>query len=154
MPLLTDRQEPEDFSTGPEPEDPNDYALRYLFKPNRPGIEYHRTGQTLFYSGAATNLLALALYFTWLEFNFLTWQIGLALLVVLLSAAASYLLSKRHFLAPLAGCTPAGLLFLSLLYTLLAPSTAERAVYLLFFLPGSLAMLVGVVVLRAARRQA
>src|SRR5690242_19289071 len=95
MPLLTDRQEPDDYDR-PNSDEPNDYAIRYLFNPNRPGVEYERTGRVLFYSAAATNLLALGLYAAWLEFDFLPWLLVAALAIVALGGIASYLLLHRR----------------------------------------------------------
>lgn len=75
MPVLTDRQEPEDFDKETEGEEPNEYAIKYLFKPrNSPGLERQRTGRTLIYSGAAANLLATVMILVALELK-LPWQL-------------------------------------------------------------------------------
>src|ERR1700712_5253783 len=115
MPLLTDRQEPEDYDR-PNSDEPNEYAIRYLFNPNQPGIEYERTGRVLFYSSAATNLLALGLYAAWLELNFLPWLLLIVLIIVGLGGIASYLLKRRRSLAYGLAFAPLVLTVVTLLY--------------------------------------
>ena len=153
MPLLTDRQEPEDYDRGRQPEDPNEYALRYLFQPNRPGVEYQRTGQTLFYAGVATNWLAFGLYAAWLEFNLWVWPVALALLLVSLSSLAARLFYRHRrsgafWLATLV----AGLAVLFVAVGLLGGLPGDQAGYFFFFLPGSLTSFLGFLLLRASLR--
>ena len=151
MPLLTDRQEPDDYDR-PNSDEPNDYAIRYLFNPNRPGIEYERTGRVLFYSSAATNLLALGLYAAWLEFDFLPWLIIMALVIVALGGLASYLLLRRRGLAYVVAFGPLLLTAGTLLYLgFISPDPGQFG-YFTFFLPGSLVMAASVFLLRLARR--
>src|SRR5438045_506172 len=88
MPLLTDRQEPEDFDPN-QPDEPNEYAIRYLFNPYRSGKEYERAGKLLLLSAAGTNILAMGLYTAWLEFNFNPWLLALAFVVVGVSGLAA-----------------------------------------------------------------
>ena len=151
MPLLTDRQEPEDYDR-PNPEDPNEYAIRYLFNPNRPGVEYERTGRTLFYSSAATNLLALGLYAAWQEFNFVPWLLIAAAIIPLLGGFASYYLSRNRLRAYLFAFGPAILTIGLLLYLVFNPQ-GDQAAYFTFFLPGSLVLAASVFLLRLAKRQ-
>ncbi|MDB5082743.1 MAG: hypothetical protein JWP00_4667 [Chloroflexi bacterium] len=150
MPLLTDRQEPEDYDRE-KPDEPNEYAIRYLFTPNRPGVELERTGLVLFYSAVATNLLALALYAAWLEFTFNTGLLVLALLIVAASGTAAYFLSRRPSLAYFLATVPALLTVGSLLYFLVTP-TGEQTAYFGFFLPGSLVLAASVFLLGLARK--
>lgn len=150
MPLLTDRQEPDDYDR-PNSDEPNEYAIRYLFNPNRPGTEYERTGRVLFYSSAATNLLALALYAAWLELNFIPWLLGIVLVVVALSGIAAYLLWKRRGGAFLVAFGPLLLTAVTLAYLFLT-SQSDQAGYITFFVPGSLVMAGSVFLLKYARR--
>ena len=150
MPLLTDRQEPDDYDR-PNSDEPNEYAISYLFTPNRPRTEYERTGRVLFYSSAATNLLALGLYAAWLELNFIPWLLIVVLLVVALSGVAAYLLWHRRASAYRVAFGPLLLTVLALAYLYLS-SQGEQAGYVTFFLPGSLVMAGSVLVLRHARR--
>ena len=151
MPLLTDRQEPDDYDRPKNSDEPNDYAIRYLFNPNRPGIEYERTGRVLFYSSAATNLLALGLYAAWLEFDFRPGLLIAALLIVALGGVASYLLPRRRGLAYIVAFGPLLLTVGSLLY-LVFNSVSGQFGYFTFFLPGSLVLAGSVFLLRLARR--
>lgn len=150
MPLLTDRQEPDDYDR-PNSDEPNDYAIRYLFNPNHPGTEYERTGRVLFYSSAATNLLALGLYAAWLELDFIPWLLVIVLAVVGLSGVAAYLLWHRRNGAFQVAFGPL-LLTAVTLFILFASSQADQAGYITFFLPGSLVMVASVFILRHARR--
>ena len=151
MPLLTDRQEPEDYNR-PNPDEPNDYAIRYLFNPNRAGVEYERTGRVLFFSSAATNLLALGLYAAWLELNFVPWLVAGAVLVVALSGLAAYYLWHHRRQAYLAAFGPLLLTAAILLYLVFNPQ-GDQAGYFTFFLPGSLVMAASVFLLRVAKRE-
>lgn len=150
MSVLTDRQEPDDYDR-PNSDEPNDYAIRYLFNPNRPGIEYERTGRTLFYSAAATNLLALGLYAAWLEFSFVPWLLVIALLVVALGGVASYLLRRRRGSAYPVAFLPLPLTAGTLLWLLFTPSSGQAG-YFSFFVPGSLVLAASVFLLQLARR--
>jgi uncharacterized membrane protein YhhN len=150
MPLLTDRQEPDDYDR-PNSDEPNDYAIRYLFNPNRPGIEFERTGRVLFYSSAATNLLALALYAAWLELDFIPWLLGVVLVIVGLSEVAAYLLWHHRPQAFRVAFGPLLLTAVTLIYLFLS-SQPDQAGYLTFFVPGSLVMAASVFILRYARR--
>ncbi len=151
MPLLTDRQEPDDYDRPKNSDEPNEYAIRYLFNPNRPGIEYERTGRVLFYSSAATNMLALCLYAAWLEFNFLPWLLIIALLIVALGGLASYFLPRRRRRAYVAAFGPLLLTAGTLVY-LVFNSESGQFGYFTFFLPGSLVLVASVFLLRLARR--
>jgi ABC-type transport system involved in cytochrome c biogenesis permease subunit len=151
MPLLTDRQEPEDYDR-PSSDEPNDYAIRYLFNPNQPGVEYERTGRVLFYSSAATNLLALGLYAAWLEFSFVPWLLLSAILVTVLGGVASYYLyHRRRSRAYLVAFSPILLTVGVLLYLAFNPQN-DQAGYFTFFLPGSLVLAASVFLLRLAKR--
>jgi hypothetical protein len=150
MPLLTDRQEPEDYDR-PNSDEPNEYAIRYLFNPNRPGVELERTGRVLFYSSAATNLLALALYAAWLEFNFVPWLLMIAILITALGGLAAYYLSRQRRLAYQVAVGPALLTAGILLYLAIYPQ-GDHGAYFSFFLPGSMVMVASIVLLRLAKR--
>ncbi len=151
MPLLTDRQEPEDYDR-PNSDEPNEYAMRYLFNPNRSGVEYERTGRVLFYSSAATNLLALGLYAAWLEFNFVPWLLLGASLITALGGVASYYLYRRRSLGYIVAVGPA-LLTAGILLYLTFNSLSDQAAYFSFFLPGSLVLVASILLLRLAKRQ-
>lgn len=152
MPVLTDRQEPEDFDPN-EPEDPNEYALRYLFFSNRPGVELQRSGTTLLYSGAATNILAFMFYASWLDFNFNPWLLLIGILVVFSGLGAAIALWKRHWQRSVyLAIVPLVLTLATLLYLLLAPPLAQAG-FFFFFLPGSLVITASSFVIRAARRE-
>ncbi|HEX2909288.1 MAG TPA: hypothetical protein VH186_00675 [Chloroflexia bacterium] len=144
-----DRREPGKLERNP-PEEPNEYAIRYLFNPDRPPSEWRRAGQVLFYSAAFTNLLALALYAAWVEFNFIPWLLVMALVTTMLSGIAAFLLFKRqspvHFVAWL----PA-LLTVFTLVVIALTAQPEQALYYYFFLPGSLALVAASLLLRHAR---
>jgi hypothetical protein len=151
MPLLTDRQEPEDYNRPENPDDPNDYAIRYLFNPNRPSVEFERTGRVLFYSSAAANLLALGMYAAWLEFKFNPWLLVVALLITVSGGAAAYYLSRLRSLAYLLAVIPGLLTAGSLLYLFLNPID-DQAAYFTFFLPPSLVLAGSVILLRLAKK--
>jgi hypothetical protein len=151
MPLLTDRQEPEDYDR-PSSDEPNEYAIRYLFNPNQPGVEYERTGRVLFYSSAVTNLLALGLYVAWLEFNFVPWLLLGAILVTVLGGIASYYLyHRRRFLAYKLAVGPALITAGILVYLAFNPMD-DQVGYFTFFLPGSLVMFASIFLLRLAKK--
>ncbi len=136
MPLLTDRQEPEDLDPK-HPDDPDDYAIRYLFNPNNSHRDLARAARILLYSSAASNLLAFLLYLAWVELQFTALALALAALVVGLSGWAG--LSLKNGLPLLArrlGWLPLPLTLLSLL--LLSIFSEENALLFTFFLPGSL----------------
>jgi len=83
MPVLTDRQEPEDYDKEAEAEEPNEYALKYLFRPRHSlGLERQRTGRTLLYSAAAANLLATIMILVALELK-LPWQLLAFMLAII-----------------------------------------------------------------------
>ena len=69
MPILTDKQEPEDFDK-PSDDDPNAYALSYLFAQKRPAVELQRTGQVLILSGAGANIMATLVLWLNQDFGF------------------------------------------------------------------------------------
>jgi hypothetical protein len=152
MPVLTDRQEPEDYNR-PPPEDPNEYAIRYLYGTNRQlSVELERTGKVLFYSSAAASLMALLLYAGWLEFNFTPWLLAMGCLIVAISGLAAAWLPNRRRLALGVAIGPLLLTFATLLILGLG-AQGEQAAIFAFFLPPSLAMAASVVVLVFAQRQ-
>lgn len=148
MPVLTDRQQPENPD---DPNDPNDYAIRYLFSAKSPRIELKRTGQALFYSGAATNLLALALYAAWLELRFNPWLLLAALAVVGTGGLAAVNLRNHPRLAYWLAGGPLLLTTLTLLALYLGLET-ENAGFFLFFIPGSLTMAISLLLLAVSAR--
>ncbi len=145
MPTLTDREEPEDFEPH-DPDEPNDYALHYLFNSNRPGVELVRSGRILFYTGAATNVMAFLLYAAWLELNFVLWLLLAGLAVVATGGVAALNLRSRPALARLLGLGPLILTVLTLII-LLVKSLNESDGFFFFFIPGSLAQAGGVFLL-------
>ena len=146
MPVLTDRQEPEDYNR-PPPDEPNEYAIRYLYGNNRQlSLELERTGKVLLYSSAAASLMALLLYAGWLEFNFTPWLLVMGCLIVAVNGLAAAWLGKRRRLALGVALGPLLLTFATLLILILH-SQGEQAAIFAFFLPPSLAMAASVVVL-------
>jgi len=146
MSIITDRQEPES-SGWEEPKEPNEYAIRYLFNLSRPGQELRRSGELLFYSGAGSNLLALGLYAAWLELNFDLWLLGLAGLVVVCGGLAVIWRTRRPALALVMALFPFFLTVLVLLI-LFQAVPGPQAGFFIFFLPGSLALVIGSLFLR------
>lgn len=154
MPVLTDRKEPDDFDKGGNSDEPNDYAIKYLFGLRKPQQEIWRTGHVLFYSGAAANLMASGMLLVALEFN-LPWQILLFGLAIL---ATTVLAVYRVWKAP-----PTNLLYglaalplLVMLLGVLDGLTLHAEVkdlwwLVLYYLPGSLVMLIGVRLFLARR---
>ncbi len=139
MPLLTDRQEPEDFEPTP-PDDPNEYALRYLYGANRPArLEWQRAGKVLLYSAIAANFMAFWLYAGWLEFSFVAWLLAMALLIIFVGGLVALWLRPRPKLALTLAFIPALITILTFAILLTGPQSSEAA-YFAFFLPGSLTM--------------
>ena len=96
MPVLTDRQEPDDADKPPD-EDPNSYVLSYLFTQHRPAVELQRTGQVLILAGAGTNVGATLVLWNNQEFGFSWLLLLISLLIPVMGLAATYLVwSKRR----------------------------------------------------------
>jgi hypothetical protein len=149
MPVLTDRQEPEDFDKrGENPEEPNDYAIKYLFSFRRPKLELWRTGRTLLYSGAAGNLLGFFMLLATLDFQ-VTWGVVFYSLILV---AVGALVAYRVWRYPQAGgagwlaALPLVLFLLALLDGLVFKLIFKDAGLALFYLAGTLVMLVGALV--------
>lgn len=146
MPTLTSRQEPDDFDKEGRSDEPNDYAIKYLFGLRKPQQELWRTGQVLFYSGVAANLMASGMLVVALEFN-LPWQIllfGLAMLVVNgLAAYRVWKTPRARFLYGLAAL-PLVVMLAGLVDGLTFNADVKDMWWLvLYYLPGSLVMLIG-----------
>jgi len=95
MPILTDKQEPEDFDKPPD-DDPNAYALSYLFAQKRPAVELQRTGQVLVLSGAGANIMASLVLWLNQDFGFAWLWLLFSLLVPVLSVLATLLLWRKQ----------------------------------------------------------
>lgn len=151
MAVLTDRKEPDDFDRDENSEEPNEYALKYLFKRrNSPTVERIRTGRVLLYSGAAANLLAALMLLVALEMRWQSLLLGLALLIVICSGLAAWRVWKQQTLAGAFGLAiaPLFLLAVALLYLLIWGNANTDAGLALYFFPGAMVMLIAALLLR------
>ncbi len=155
MAVLTDRKEPEDYDKGSGSDEPNDYAIKYLFGLRRPAQELWRTGRTLIYCGAAASLLATAMLIVAVEFS-LTWPLvllGLAMLAT--SGLAAYRLWKNAGKpgTPWLSSLPLAVLVLGIGLSLSLDLKLSEGWVGFYYLPGALAMLFGALIVRIGRNK-
>jgi hypothetical protein len=150
MPVLTDRKEPDDYDKERNPDEPNDYAIKYLFGMRKPQQERWRSGRVLFYSGASANLLATFMLVVAAEFNLSGILLLFGLAILAASGLAVFRVWKYHHGEGewWVSALPLLILGLGLLASLTVLAQVGDLWMLLYYIPGALVMLVGTLMFR------
>ncbi len=135
---------PEDYNKGEEQE-PNDYALRYLFKPKKPGLEWWRTTRAIIYCGAAANLLATLMLPIALEFRFPLWLLFFSFAIIITSGLGALKLWKKKIGhgGLILTLSPFIIFLLGLGYAWFTVLEEIDRGLIFFYLPGSFSMFLG-----------
>lgn len=151
MPVLTTHKEPEDYQPS-DPDDPNEYAIRYLFNRERDNArDLKITGKAMVLFGTIGSIIAFGIMIGNLEFNVDWLLLGWSISTILLHFGALQRVRTKigwDWTIPLP-LTSVLIAFLTIL--LLSLPGNSPLMYMLYFLPGSATTLLGGFFLRLHR---